>query len=53
MQLKQKDWTDMLRHAGPLARQFLVQMFNNVIIGGETPDSWKDGDVVLVLKKPP
>ena len=28
-------------------------MFNNVIIGGETPDSWKDGDVVLVLKKPP
>ena len=44
---------DMLCHAGPLARQFLVQMFNNVIVGGEPPDSWKDGDVVLILKKPP
>ena len=44
---------DMLCHAGPLARQFLVQMFNNVIVGDEPPDSWKDGDVVLILKKPP
>ena len=34
---------DMLSHAGPLARQFLVQMFNNVIVGGKPPDSWKDG----------
>ena len=28
-------------------------MFNNVILGGVPPASWKDGDIVLVLKKPP
>jgi len=44
---------DILRHSGPLARQFLTQMFNNVMIGGVPPASWKDGDVILVLKKPP
>ena len=28
-------------------------MFNNVILGGVPPASWKDSNVVLVLKKPP
>ena len=43
----------MIRHAGPVAREHLLTMFNNVIVGGQTPASWKEGDVVLILKRPP
>ena len=43
----------MIRHAGPVAREHLLTMFNNVIVGGQTPTSWKEGDVVLILKRPP
>ena len=42
----------MLKHTGVIARNHLLEMFNNNIIGGQTPDSWKEGDVILVLKKP-
>ena len=44
---------NMLKHSGTSARNHLLMMFNNVIVGGQTPDSWKEGDVILVLKKPP
>ena len=42
----------MLKHTGVIARNHLLEMFNNNIIGGQTPNSWKEGDVILVLKKP-
>ena len=28
-------------------------MLHNIIVGGQVPASWKDRDVVLILKKPP
>ena len=28
-------------------------MFKNVMISGRTPDTWKEGDIALILKKPP
>ena len=43
---------NMIRHAGPVAREHLLTMFNNVIAGSQTPAGWKVGDV-LILKRPP
>ena len=43
----------MLRNTGQVAREMLLTMFNNVLVGGQSPDSWKEGDLVLILKKPP
>ena len=43
----------MLRNTGPVAREMMLSMFNNVLVGGQSPDSWKEGDLVLILKKPP
>ena len=44
---------DMLKNTDNLARTKIVEMFNNIMVGGQVPASWKDGDVVLILKKPP
>ena len=44
---------EMLRNTGPVARQKLLEMLNNTLISGRIPDSWKEGDVALILKKPP
>ena len=44
---------EMLRNTGPVARQKLLEMLNNTMISGRIPDSWKEGDVALILKKPP
>jgi len=44
---------NVIRHAGHVAREHLLTMFNNVIVRGQTPASWKEGDVVLILKRPP
>ena len=43
----------MLKNTGPIARGKLFEMYNNVMISGQTPDSWKEGDIALILKKPP
>lgn len=43
----------MLKHTGVIARNHLLEMFNSVIVGGQMPDSWKEDDITLVLKKPP
>ena len=43
----------MLKNTGPVAREKLLEMYNNVMISGQTPDSWKEGDIALILKKPP
>ena len=44
---------DMLKNTDNVARAKIVEMFNNIMVGGQVPASWKDGDVVLILKKPP
>ena len=43
----------MLKNTGPAAREKLLEMYNNIMISGQTPDSWKEGDIALILKKPP
>ena len=43
----------MLQNTGPVAREMLLTMFNNVLVGGQSPDSLKEGNLVLILKKPP
>ena len=42
----------MLRNTGPVACQKLPEMLNNTLISGRIPDSWKEGIVALILKKP-
>ena len=44
---------DMLKNTGPTARNMLLELFNNVLIGAQLPNEWKSGDIVLILKKPP
>ena len=44
---------DMLKNTDQESRLKIIEMFNNIIVGGQVPASWKDGDVVLILKKPP
>ena len=43
---------NIIRHAGLFARNHLLTLFNNLIVGGQTQLSWKEGDVILVIKKP-
>ena len=45
--------TDMLMNTGATAQGMLLDLFNNVLIGGSLPSDWKIGDIVLILKKPP
>ena len=42
---------DMLKNTDQESRLKIIEMFNNIIVGGQVPASWKDGDVVLILKK--
>ena len=35
------------------SKRKLLPMFKNVMISGRTPDTWKEGDIALILKKPP
>ena len=44
---------DMLKNTGPTARNMLLELFNNVLIGAQLPNEWKSGDIALILKKPP
>ena len=44
---------EILKQTGPIAREMILTLFNNVMIGGSVPSSWKEGDIVLILKKPP
>ena len=43
----------MLKNTWPAAREKLLEMYNNIMISGQTPDSWKEGYIALILKKPP
>ena len=43
----------MLKNAGTVAHTSLLAMFNNVLVSGRTPSTWKEGDIALILKKPP
>jgi len=42
----------MIKNTGPVARSKLMEMFNNVMILGQTPDSWKEGDCLDTQKSP-
>ena len=44
---------EMLKNTGPVARGLLLELFNNVIMGAQLPSEWKEGDIILILKKPP
>ena len=43
----------MLKHSGPEFRCLLLEFYNNVLAGGVNPNGWKDGLVVLLLKRAP
>ena len=43
---------DMLKNTDQVARLKIVELFNNITVEGQVPASWKEGDVVLILKKP-
>ena len=42
---------DMLKNTDQDSRLKIVKMFNNIIVGGQVPASWKDGVVILILKE--
>ena len=42
--------TSMLKNSGPLARYMILELFNNVLLGGVNPKDWKVGNVILTLK---
>ena len=42
----------MLKNTDQVARLKIVELFNNITVEGQVPASWKEGDVVLILKKP-
>ena len=44
---------EMLKNAGPVARNLIRKLFNNVLVTGKNPEEWKIGDIVLALKRPP
>ena len=44
---------EMLKSAGPVARNLIRKLFNNVLVTGKNPEEWKIGDIVLALKRPP
>ena len=41
----------MLKNTGPVGRASLLAVY--VLISGLTPFTWKEGDIALILKKPP
>ena len=45
--------TSMLKNSGPLARYMILELFNNVLLGGVNPKDWKVGNVILTLKRSP
>ena len=43
----------MIKNTGQLAREMILEMFNNVMTGAQIPSDWKTRDIFLILKKPP
>ena len=43
----------MIKNTGLVARDSLLAMFNNILVSGRTPSTWKEGDIALILKKLP
>ena len=44
---------NMLRNSGSVTRTMILELFNNVLIGGVNPAEWKVGNVILTLKRSP
>ena len=43
----------MLKHVGQYCKELILQLYNNIWRSGTVPESWKEADVVLILKRPP
>ena len=43
----------MLKNLPPTAKAMLRTLFNNIQMSGSVPKKWKDGKVVMLLKKKP
>ena len=43
----------LLKNSCVEARKLILELFNNVLLGGVNPRDWKLGDIVLILKRPP
>ena len=42
-----------IKNTGLVAQGLLLELFNNITMGAQLPSEWKEGDIVLILKKPP
>ena len=45
--------SQMIANMGDLMENKLLELFNYIWISGTLPESWKQGEVVLINKKPP
>ena len=43
----------MIKNLPTVAKEKLLEIFNNALLSGSVPDDWRVGEVVLVLKKNP